>query len=97
MVPLNAVGMIVFKAVSLFFNIYYLLIIAEVLFSWIRPMRGTFLYEPARISYRLTEPVLSSIRRALPSMGGLDFSPFVAILLLQLAQQVVFGVLRLVF
>lgn len=32
---------------------------------------------------KLWEPVLSPIRRALPAMGGLDFSPIIVLLLLQ--------------
>lgn len=32
--------------------------------------------------HRLTEPVLSPIRRLLPQMGGLDLSPIVLILLI---------------
>ncbi len=86
-------GYILYRAVSLFFNIYYLLILGNVVFSWVRPMRGTFLYDLSRIVYQLTEPVLSPIRRALPMMGGLDFSPFIALILLQLIQRLVTGLL----
>lgn len=32
---------------------------------------------------KLTEPVLAPIRRVLPPMGGLDLSPMVLVLLLQ--------------
>lgn len=88
-----SVGAILVKALGYFFNIYYLLILASVIFSWIRPMRGTFLYDLARLTDQLTEPLLSPIRRALPLAGGLDFSPFIAILLLQLVQRLVMGLL----
>lgn len=37
-----------------------------------------------RLLWDLTEPVLGPIRRVLPAMGGLDFSPLVAIIGLQL-------------
>jgi YggT family protein len=30
-----------------------------------------------RITYQVTEPLLSPIRRVLPGMGGLDFSPII--------------------
>jgi YggT family protein len=33
--------------------------------------------------YRLTEPALRPIRRVLPSFGGIDLSPLIAILLVQ--------------
>ncbi|MBJ7426626.1 MAG: YggT family protein, partial [Ilumatobacteraceae bacterium] len=33
--------------------------------------------------YKLTEPVLAPVRRALPPMGGLDLSPMLVLILLQ--------------
>jgi YggT family protein len=38
-----------------------------------------------RFLWDVTEPVLAPVRRVLPPFGGLDFSPLVAIVLLQLA------------
>ena len=38
----------------------------------------------------VTEPVLDPIRRALPSMGGLDLSPMVLIFGLQLLKRLLF-------
>jgi YggT family protein len=35
---------------------------------------------------QLTEPILGPIRRVLPTFGMLDFSPLVAIILLQIIQ-----------
>ncbi len=37
--------------------------------------------------YRLTEPVLRPIRNILPNFGGLDLSPLVVLLLIQLVLQ----------
>ncbi|MFN5602167.1 MAG: YggT family protein [Acidimicrobiaceae bacterium] len=34
--------------------------------------------------YRITEPVLAPVRRVLPPMGGLDLSPLVVILGIQI-------------
>jgi YggT family protein len=34
--------------------------------------------------YKMTEPVLAPIRRALPSMGGLDLSPMLLLIALQI-------------
>ena len=36
-----------------------------------------------RFLYDVTEPVLAPVRRILPPLGGLDFSPLVVIILLQ--------------
>ena len=39
--------------------------------------------------YRITEPVLAPIRRMLPSLGGLDLSPIVVILIIMFLQRVI--------
>lgn len=38
---------------------------------------------------RFTDPVLYQIRRLIPTMGGLDFSPVIAIFLIQVLQNVI--------
>lgn len=40
------------------------------------------------------EPYLQLFRRILPSMGGLDFSPIIAIILLQVAGSLISGAIR---
>ncbi|HEY7967779.1 MAG TPA: YggT family protein [Solirubrobacteraceae bacterium] len=40
------------------------------------------------------EPYLRLFRRILPSMGGLDFSPIIAIILLQIAGSLISGAIR---
>ena len=42
----------------------------------------------------VTEPYLRLFRRFLPSFGGLDFSPIVAIVLLQLAARLLSGAIH---
>ena len=42
--------------------------------------------------YRLTEPLYRPIRRILPDLGGLDFSPMVVILLIVIARKLLMGV-----
>ena len=61
--------------------IYLFVIIFQVLISWINP--GT--HSPVIVlMYQLTDPILRPLRRLLPSAGGLDWSPLVAIILLNL-------------
>jgi YggT family protein len=56
-------------------------IIVRALMSWFMPAdSGPF----GRMLAEITEPVLGPIRRVLPPMGGLDLSPLVAIILVQL-------------
>lgn len=61
------------------------LILVRVILSWVQ------LPLPAGLSrwiFEVTEAVLGPIRRALPSTMGLDFSPFIAIVLIQLVENV---------
>ena len=84
------------QAVDLFFDILTLAIFIRVILSWIRPQGYNRWYiEADRLLYALTEPILAPIRNLLPMSGiGLDFSPFIAILLIRVAEQVLISILR---
>lgn len=61
-------------------DLYSVVVLVAVVMSWVRVDRR----QPfAKIVYRLTEPVLAPIRRVLPSLGGLDFSPMVLLIALR--------------
>ena len=62
-------------------DFYGLLILAYVILSWFRP-RG-FLYEVFHVIGTVVEPYIGVFRRFMPSTGAVDFSPLVAILVLQ--------------
>lgn len=68
-------------------DIYSWLIIAAALISWVSPDP----YNPVvQFLRRATEPVLRPIRRLLsPYQTGLDFSPLVAILIIQFVERVI--------
>ncbi len=68
-------------------DIYSLVVIGAVIVSWMRlppsnPIAG--------IIYMLTEPALAPIRRALPGGAGLNFSPMVLLIGLQLLRGLLF-------
>ncbi len=67
-----------------------LAIFVRVIQSWI-PLRLPF--GLGEFVWGVTEPVLSPIRRAIPFMGGIDFSPFIALLLIQAIQSILLRVL----
>jgi YggT family protein len=67
-------------------NIFIFAIFASALLSWFNP--GTF-SAAAALLYSLSEPLLGVCRRALPDLGGVDFSPLAALILLQLAKMLV--------
>jgi YggT family protein len=74
--------------------LYTLVLIVHVVLSWLTAFNVVNTRHPlvngiGQITYRLCEPVLSKIRRFLPSLGGLDLSPIVLILLLQFARNLI--------
>ena len=72
------------RLISALIDLYSFVVLAAVIMSWLPMHRRSPL---AMMVFRLTEPALAPIRRALPSMGGLDFSPMVLLLALQLLKQ----------
>lgn len=72
--------------VLLLATVLSLLILARVIISWVMPGGGGSL---VAFVYAATEPILAPIRNMLPATGGFDFSPMIAILLLQLIARVV--------
>jgi len=66
-------------------NIYMWIIIVRALLSWVNPDP----YNPiVQFLYRITEPVLSFVRRKLPlGSFGIDFSPVIVILVIWLLQE----------
>ena len=68
------------RLLSTLVDFYSLVVLAAVVMSWVRVDWRNPL---ARVVYSLTEPVLAPVRRVLPAMGGLDFSPMVVLLALQ--------------
>ena len=61
-------------------RILIFVIIADVILSYFMSP-----YHPVRETLdRIVEPMLSPIRNVMPYMGGIDFSPIVLILLIQL-------------
>ena len=56
-------------------------IVFRAILSWFSPRPTNIL---AVILYRVTEPILAPLRRIIPRAGMFDFTPLVAIILLQL-------------
>jgi len=69
-------------AVRLIFQILTFIVIVDALVSFILPP-----YHAVRTFLdRIVEPMLNPIRRVMPTFGGLDFSPVILILLLNLIE-----------
>lgn len=71
-------------------TILTVLIIVEVVLSYFlnpfHPLRQTL--------DQLVEPMLAPIRRLLPSVGMIDFSPVVLLIVIQLVESLLVGILR---
>ena len=66
-------------------------IFVRVILSWLPGVRLPF--GIGEFVWAVSEPILGPIRRALPFMGGIDFSPFVALLAIQLVENILLRVL----
>ena len=79
-----------YSFVDLVFWLFGLAILLRVLFSWIHPDPGNAL---VRLVYQVTEPLLAPLRRLVPAFGGLDVTPMVALMLVELARRLVMTIL----
>jgi YggT family protein len=71
------------QLLELVLNVYFYAILIRAVLSWIGPTA----YNPAvSLLYSLTEPLLQASRRLLPASGGMDFSPIIPIIGIQLAK-----------
>ena len=80
---------ILLTTVTLLFRFLWLAILVRVILSWL-PMAGVRIdmYHPLiRWLYLITDPILNPIRR-FATFGMMDFSPIVALILLEIIQQV---------
>lgn len=76
------------------FAIFYFLIILRIFLSWIPNMRWD--KQPWKVVREVTDLYLNIFRRFIPPIGMLDISPIVAILVLQLVQNLmIFGISQL--
>jgi len=73
--------------ISRFLQIYTALVIVRILLSWFPTVN--WFSPPFSILSQLVDPYLNIFRRFIPPLGGLDFSPILAIFLLQFVSQAV--------
>ena len=77
----------IFYLVLQVLKLYSYIVIANVIISWLVAFNvlntsNRFVYSILELTYRLTEPFLNKIRRFLPSLGSLDISPVILLLLI---------------
>ena len=72
---------ILFEVIRILCHVLTVAIVFRALLSWVSPVPTSMLIV---VLFRITEPILSPLRRIIPRFGMWDFSPVVAIILLQL-------------
>ena len=82
---LGLIGLSLLGVLRTALDVFFYAILLQVILSWVNP------HSPfSGVLDTLTRPILSPIRRFIPSTNGLDFSPLVALILLQMVNISVF-------
>jgi YggT family protein len=75
---------ILFRFINLVFTLYSLAFLARALLPW---FRVSYYHPVMRFLVQITEPLLGPLRRYIRPVGGIDFTPMVALLLLWFVEQ----------
>ncbi|MEO0678856.1 MAG: YggT family protein [Pseudomonadota bacterium] len=89
---MNSLGQILLMLL----NLAWWIVVIQIVMSWlinfdVINLRQRFVYGIWSSLNRLTEPLYTPIRNALPSMGGLDLAPLVVLLAIAALQVVIFN------
>ncbi|HEY9887173.1 MAG TPA: YggT family protein [Candidatus Obscuribacterales bacterium] len=69
------------QAFATFLNIYFVILIIRILLSWFPNV--DWMSQPFATVSQLTDPYLNLFRSLIPPLGGIDFSPILAFIVLQ--------------
>lgn len=86
---INPITLLAWSAITvlgLIVKIYFWSVIAVVVVSWIAPGSN---HPAIQLVAQITEPVMRPVRKVMPSMGGLDLSPIVVFLILNILSVVI--------
>ena len=72
------------KVINNIFYFYFILIILRIFLTWIPSI--DWYQQPFKAIREVTDMYLNIFRRFIPPVGGLDFSPIIAIIVLQILQ-----------
>ena len=75
----SVLGLSLIGMVGVIINIFFYAIFIQVILSWVNPHTPI-----GPVLHSLTRQILGPIKKLLPPISGIDFSPFVAIILLQM-------------
>ncbi len=80
-----------YRLITALLSLAYFLVIATVVVSWlvafgVLNMNNQFVRRIVRGIDAVTDPILRPIRRLIPPLGGLDFSPVILLIILYVLQ-----------
>lgn len=85
--------MLLYKAVSIFFEVLYILIFLRIILSWFTPVNNKYY----RLLIQITEPILSPFRNLLFKLGAggcmFDFSPILALFALDIIKRIIITII----
>lgn len=83
--------MSIIKLVDNIFYFFYLLIILRIFLTWIPSI--DWHQQPVKSIREVTDMYLDIFRRFIPPISGMDFSPIIALIVLQIIQVLVTNIL----
>ncbi|HWL27155.1 MAG TPA: YggT family protein [Ureibacillus sp.] len=84
----------ILNTISMLFMIYQFMIIGYILMSWIPSAQESSI---GRLLSKFVEPYLGFFRKFIPPIGMIDFSPIIALLLLDFIRRGVFIVVQNIY
>lgn len=87
--------MYIAKIVNNIFYFYFILIILRIFLTWIPSI--DWQQQPVKSIREVTDMYLDIFRRFIPPVGGLDFSPIIAIIVLQILQILTVNIVASIF
>lgn len=91
---MNVILVPLLQLLDVVLELYQIVLIVWVVFSWLAAFNvintsNGFVRTAMNVLWRLTEPALRPIRRFVPMISGLDFSPLILLLLIYFLRGVV--------
>lgn len=83
------------KIIDNIFYFFYLIIILRIFLTWIPNIDWE--QQPIKAIREVTDMYLDIFRRFIPPVSGLDFSPIVALIVLQILQIIVVSIVSSIF
>lgn len=68
---------------ALLVQFYFFALLAMIIVSWVAPGSR---HPLVTLLYQITEPVMAPVRRIIPPLGGLDFSPIAVFIMINILQ-----------